>query len=154
MLQRYVPYFSTMDKKELINLIDNIVTPIGLIRKGNNWRCENDELIKVINLQKSSYGNMFYINYGFDLKGLEYDGTSMHIFRGLSASDNNNALLLDLSNNLGDSYRVSALKLILSTVLAKELSSINSIADIVNFLKSRPNNNDVPLKVKDFLGIS
>ena len=54
-----------MEKSDLIKLLNEVFNNLGFKRKGNNWVVDSSELIKIVNLQKSNYGNLFYINYGF-----------------------------------------------------------------------------------------
>ena len=54
-----------MEKKDLINILSEMLVPIGFKRKGNYWVVNGDEITKMVNLQKSQYGNSFYINYDY-----------------------------------------------------------------------------------------
>jgi hypothetical protein len=141
-----------MDKKDLLKIFDGILKSNGFKRKGNYWRLEADELIKIVNLQKSQWGNQYYINYGFDIKELQYDGLAMHIYRRIGSTDATGNNILDFENNLaGD--RIKMVESLLTNSLLETFSNINSVADLLNDLKQRPHLNDVPLKVKDFLGL-
>ncbi|MCD7940769.1 MAG: DUF4304 domain-containing protein, partial [Bacteroides intestinalis] len=60
-----------MEKKKIIELLNEIFSPLGFKRKGNNWVYNGKELSKIINLQKSNYSNSFYINYGYNINGIE-----------------------------------------------------------------------------------
>jgi hypothetical protein len=138
--------------KDLLKIFDNILKPNGFKRKGNYWRLDGDELIKIVNLQKSQWGNQYYINYGFDFKDLKYDVLAMHIYRRIGSTDADGNNILDLEKNFpGD--RVRMVENLITNSLLKTLGTTNSVADIINDLKKRPHLNDVPLKVKEFLGI-
>lgn len=140
-----------MDKKDLMKLFDNVLKPYGFKKKGNYWRLEGDELIKIVNLQKSQWGNQYYINYGFDFKGLNYDGMVMHIYHRIGSNDIDGNNILDFEKNLpGD--RVKMVENLLTDILTI-FSKTNSVTDIINDLKQRDHLNDVALKVKEFLGI-
>jgi len=140
-----------VNKKDLIKTFDSILKPNGFKKKGNYWRLDGDELIKIINLQKSQWGNQYYINFGFDFKGLQYDGLLMHIYRRFDSTDANRNNILDFEIIL-PGERSKMVENLLSDLL-KTFSSINSVVDLTNDLKQRPHLNDVPLKIKEFLGL-
>ncbi len=141
----------TMDKKDLVNIFDNILKPNGFKRKGNYWRLDGDELIKIVNLQKSQWGNQYYINYGFDFKDLQYNKVAMHIYRRIISTDINESNVLDFGKNfLGD--RIKVIEGLLKNIL-EIFNNNDSIADLLKNIKQRSHLNDVPLKVKEFLGI-
>lgn len=50
--------------------IDEAVKEAGFLRKSTNWYREMNETILVINLQKSNYGDQYYINLGILVKDL------------------------------------------------------------------------------------
>lgn len=150
---RCVPLMKTMQKKELISFLNTIIEPFGFARKGDTWRKESEELTQVVNLQKSSFGNLFYINYGFNIKGLDYDGTTLHVFRGLTTKDDNGGQLLDFDNALVAEHRHKQIAEKLQALLSGELKEINTISELKKSLEKREHLNDVPIKVKDFLGL-
>ena len=140
-----------MDKKDLINVFDNILKPKGFKRSGNYWRYYNDELEKIVNLQKSQWGNQYYINYGFNIADIQREGLSMHIFRRISSIDDNNKNILDFAIEI-QGNRSQMVEKLLNDILIV-FNEINSVTDIVNDLKKRSHLNDVPIKVKEYLGL-
>ena len=68
-----------MDKKNLVEIIDSELKPLGFKRKGIIWRAESDELIKEVDLQKSNFSNLYYLNFGFIIKGLELSHFKSHV---------------------------------------------------------------------------
>lgn len=141
-----------MDKNDILRLIDEIFLPLGFKRKGNNWCFDCDELLKIVNLQKSNYGNSFYINYGYVIKGLPLT-TTMHVQNRLAGRDKNEDKtivdLLDLEISLLPDLRLSLLKQILMEKVASKMDRVNTTSDLINELKERPHLNDIPLVVKD-----
>lgn len=139
-----------MEKNNLINILSEILIPIGFKRKGNYWLNTGNDITKIINLQKSRFGNCFYINYGYILNAIPLDGV-MHIYKRVSSLNMNfNAdELLDLENNLIDKEREDGLRLLLE-VLVKDINSVNTEADILFYLQQRPHLNDIPLVVKKY----
>lgn len=69
-----------MEKKDFVKYLDNLFKPFGFQKKGNKWYVESEELIKAINIQKSKFGDNYYLNYGFILKSLDLLNLEMHIF--------------------------------------------------------------------------
>ena len=147
-----------MDKKELVNIIDKEFKPLGFKRKGNYWELIGTEIIKIIHLQKSSFSKQYYINYGFKFSKLDYDGTSMHIFKGLGSIDNiENELIKNILNFeyiLDTQTRNTKLSEIIKNILKAELNKINSEKDVLNEIKEKPSLlNTLPLKVKEYLKV-
>lgn len=142
-----------MQKNDIIGFLDDILKPSGFRRVKNTWKKEGEELTKIINLQKSTFGNLYYINYGFDINGLNYDGTSMHIFRGLTTIGDNGKQLLDFDNAFGNERRMSQVAQKLRDLLSGELNEVNTVSELKKNLESRRHTNDVATRVKDFLGL-
>lgn len=149
-----------MEKRDLMNLLDEVFIPVGLKRKGNNWVSNNkDVLSKIVNLQKSNYGNSFYINYGYIIKGLPLT-TVTHVESRLAGADRDeNKKITDLLNlevDIPADERLSDLRQIVTDKVVSKIQSINTEEDLLNELKKRPHLNDIPLVVKKHfnLGIS
>lgn len=53
-----------MDKKDLASILSEFLIPLGFKKKGNYWVKNRDEVNTIVNLQKSQFGNVFYVNYG------------------------------------------------------------------------------------------
>ena len=94
-----------MEKKILINLLNEICSPLGFKRKGNYWLLNQMELTQIINLQKSIYGNLYYINYGFKINNLNTDNDMMHIWKRLAGA--NKEEVIELFNALDFSYEMN-----------------------------------------------
>jgi hypothetical protein len=146
-----------MDKNEFTKYLSEIFRLSGFVKKRNYWFLENNDLRKVINLQKSSFSDRYYINYGYILKKLELEGLTMHIFNGLGSLDEeeNQSIneLLDFDNKINDNQRKQELKLYIEKYVLSELSGTNSEEDILNGLKKRQHLNDIPLTVKKYFNL-
>ena len=146
-----------MEKSDLIKLLNEVFNNFGFKRKGKNWVVDSSELIKIVNLQKSNYGNLFYINYGFIIKDIELTTTKMHIQMRLGSYNKEETLrisnLLDLTNDIDKNVRIQDLKKdILSRVVPK-LQTINTKEDLLNFIKKFPYSSMVPLVVKKYFNL-
>lgn len=146
-----------MEKKDLIKLLDEIFIPLGFKRKGNNWTFNGDELSKIVNLQKSNYGNSFYINYGYIIKGLELT-TTTHVGNRLASTEKKEQKritdLLDLENSIYREDRLSELKRFVYDEIVSDFMNINTKEDLLNNLKKRPHLNNIPLVVKKLFNLA
>ena len=138
-----------MEKKDLINLLNEIFIPLSFKRKGNNWVLNGEAITKVVNLQKSNYGNLFYINYGYIIKSIELT-TVTHIGNRLAGSNKDEQKkIADLLNlDITIENRVFELKEFIVNKIVSKVQKINTEADLLDELKQRPHLNDIPLTVK------
>ena len=60
-----------MTVNELKTAFKEALQPLGFVRKGHSWYDTSEEVIVVVNLQKSNYSNTVYLNLGFWLQKLE-----------------------------------------------------------------------------------
>ena len=139
-----------MDKKDLVQFLNDLFIPLYFRKKGNNWVFDNTELIKVINLQKSNFSNSYYINYGFIIKGLQLT-TTTHVANRLHG--NNITNLLNLESEIANSERFSELEKIISDKVIKYAESINTTQDLKEHLKNRPHLNDIPIVVCQYFDL-
>lgn len=145
-----------MEVKELSKFLDEIFVPLGFHRKGLDWTLRNQEISKVINLQKSQYGTVFYINYGYVLNNLELT-TRMHVYSGLGSIEEPEQKrimeLLDSETKISPDQRYPELKQYITDKILKRIQSINTEEDVLSDLKKRPHLNDVPLVVKEYFNL-
>lgn len=146
-----------MTNREFKDTLDKILKPHGFKKKGNEWTMETIELCKAIDLQKSNFSNLYYLNYGYNFKDLDYDGTKHHIFSRLGSSDKKTNRVIqdtfDLEKPMDDLTRIGNLTDLINSVLLPEVNSINNKTDILNLLKTRTTLNNIPLRVKEYLNI-
>ncbi|MBS1544170.1 MAG: DUF4304 domain-containing protein [Bacteroidetes bacterium] len=146
-----------MTNREFKDTLDKLLKPHGFKKKGNEWTMETTELYKTIDLQKSNFSNLYYLNYGYNLKDLDYDGTKYHINNRLGSKEINVHKIIqdtfDLEKSIDDLTRVKNLSDLINNILLPKVNSINNKTDIVNSLKTRPTLNDVPLRVKEYLNL-
>ncbi len=141
-----------MDKKDLVNLLNELFKPLGFKRRGNNWRWEGIELTKNINLQKSQSGNFFYMhyNYYFNVIG---DKRVPHVFSGLGSlnSDENKRIkeLLDLENDIESDKRLTELRTSIEIKIIAKIQNVNTEAELLDHIKTSPIFLVIPLVVKE-----
>ncbi len=145
-----------MDKQNLVKLLHSILVPKGFTRKGNNWTFDNDELGKKVNLQKSNYGNQYYINYGYIINGLQLT-TTEHVSCRLGATSKTEQKyitdLLDLTTDIPPDLRLYDLENYIIKDVILPMQMINNEQDLLVFILSRPTLNNVPLVVKEYFKI-
>jgi len=140
-----------MEKEELVNILSEILVPTGFKKKGNYWVSNSNEITKMVNLQKSQFGNSFYINYGYILKSIPLEGM-MHIYNRVASKDGEEQQriieLLDFENDITNGERSKELKKILLKKMLTKLQAVNTEEDLLNELSKRSTLNDIPLIVK------
>lgn len=145
----------TMEKKILINLLNEVCSPLGFKRKGNYWLLHQMELTQVIHLQKSYYGNFYYINYGFKINNLNTDNDAMHIWNRLGGADKEEGIklfnALDFRHEMNLQERLSLLKEIIRNKIIGKFQKVTTESDLVEYIKGRPTMNDIPIVVKEYL---
>lgn len=137
-----------MTNNDFKNKFDELLRRIGFKKKGNHWRAETEEIEKVVYLQKSNFSNLYYVNYGFNLKGLNYDKVLTHIANRLHQSD-----AFDLENSIRLQDREKLIEQIINKDLIPTLQRVNKESDIRTFVKGRPTTNDIAIKVKKYLDV-
>lgn len=145
-----------MDKKDFIQLAHEVFKPLGYKRKNSNWSSETSELIRVFNLQKSMYSNLYYLNYGFIIKGLELRGRfhvgSRFYYKDNEKRDHYVDKLLDFENDIPDEKRRKELRQVLED-LEKQISEIRTVDDVRQFIADFNMSFQVPVYVCEYLGI-
>ncbi|CUA81344.1 Domain of unknown function (DUF4304) [Anoxybacillus suryakundensis] len=143
-----------MDKSEFIKYLDDLFKSHSFKKRGNQWSFSNDEIIKIIRLSKSRYGNFYYIYYGFIIKNLELGRSMMHVSHGLgSLDDKENARimeLLDFDLSIPDEDRKNELKKFIEREIFGMFNKIHTEEDLLMELKKRDHLNDIPLCVKKY----
>jgi hypothetical protein len=130
-----------MEKTDLVNLLSEMLIPMGFKRKGNNWILKGDELTKTVNLQKSQFSRTYYVNYDYILNALPSDPSYIGGRVGFSTPDENLKLdkLLDLDSDIPDKEKIDALRDIFQEQIVKGFQSINTEEDLSNkFRKKMP----------------
>jgi hypothetical protein len=136
-----------MNNEDFKNIINQLIAPLGYKRRGNYWRLGTEQLEKVCYLQKSNFSNLYYFNYGFKFKNLDYGKVVSHIGSRLSQSQ-----AFDLENTMSDLERTEMLEKIISSELYP-ISKLDTETDIIQNLHKLTHPNAIPLKVKEYLNL-
>ena len=146
-----------MEKRQLTNVLNEILISIGFKKKGNYWVINGDVITKMVNLQKSNYSNAFYINYGYILNSIPLGNLMMHVYNRVTSLDieerDRITALLDLESNISDEERIKVLKEILQSKLVKKIQAVKTEEDLLAELKKRPHLNDITLAIKEHFNL-
>ena len=126
-----------MDRVTLAASIDMVFLPKGFKKKSRKWIFETDELVKIITLEKSSYGHSFFVDYGFIVKGLALDDFVMHF-----------------GFELPEILRMDNFTTMLKERVVPCFDEVNLQQDLLALLKKQPHLNAVPIVVKRHFNLS
>ena len=147
-----------MTKEGLLRLLSDILSREGFKRKGNNWVDNRGEISKIVNLQKSEFGNLYYINYGFVIKNLPLNRAKMHIYLRVSTAEPGKrdtvGELLMFDNEIPDNERYDRLTEVLASRLIPALRAINTESDVKQKIVDGSWLNIAPLKLKQYFGLA
>lgn len=111
--------------------------PAGFARKGNDWLRRSDDVIEVVNLQRSQWGNQYYLNYALWLRALgEVPVPKEHTCHvrwraeRVMARDAPLARLLDLESGADEPERLAALARLLTSQLLPFTDTCRTIRDL------------------------
>jgi hypothetical protein len=151
--------------KELEKEMSTLMKSNGYKKKGTTWYKETNEVISVLNLQKSKWGEQVYINFGAFVKQLQ-DGMQFpkeyqcHVrFRleDLIEDKKQFEMLTNFEDNsIGHSEKI---KLILNEIQINGFKALNQFDSVENVKKFAINNKKDPnirviFQLKAFLGIN
>lgn len=144
-----------MDKRDLQEMLNEKLYPLGFKRKGNLWTAKTEQLTKQVDLQRSNFSPRYYINYRFIIHELDLDAHS-HVFGRMgSKNESDNSFIqdfLDLENeNLKDKARFLSL---LEHSVLKHMKEVNATVDLRYYIDNHlPTLNMLPLIVRNYFNI-
>ena len=144
-----------MDIKEFKNIVDEVFLSKGMKKRRGNYYFDNEEIITVFGLQKSSYPNGYYLNLGYVIKDLNIKEMPKY-------TDGNIRLRFEFKINrklteLIDIQIVEKKQLIeqLDKHIKHYILKINSLLDLLKLLKEKPELLfQTTLETKQFLNIN
>ncbi len=124
-------------------VLEDVLSGSGFARKGDTWYRRTDEAVEVVNLQKSQYGQQYYLNYAIWLLPLG-DATfpkevNCHIrlrMDAIASSRERLARLLDLEADIPEVERKAALTAVLTDEFLPFAAGNRVIADVGARLKA------------------
>ena len=118
-------------------ILKAVLMPIRFSRKGSSWYRRTQDVVQVVNLQKSQYGDQYYLNYALWLLALgdaSFPREEMcHVrFRieDISTNEDRYKELLNLESDLGNERRTVLLQTALSSDLLPFIGTTGAIADV------------------------
>lgn len=147
-----------MDCKKLKKIVSEIASTLNYKSAFGGWYKQSNECIVVLELQKSQYGNLYYLNIKPFLDGFrenEYE-ISKKIFKNLPGNfpvrnPPGFETLLDLENNMSDEIRSSEINRVFKEFIDPYVDSLLTKKGIVMLY----HNNQIFLfePTKEFLNI-
>jgi hypothetical protein len=152
-----------MDKKLLINSFNTELKMAGFQKKSTTWYLDEGGIIKVVNLQKSNYGDLYYVNVSIFLKELDNDQfpseNECHIRTRMDNSmvdaPKDYDYLFDLENvKLSVENYQKEIKDCIQQNIIPQLDLIKSREGLLKVAQINPIMlNMIPLKVKEYFNI-
>ncbi|WCL50636.1 DUF4304 domain-containing protein [Leptospira sp. GIMC2001] len=140
--------------KEIIESIKPLLKTYGFYKNKLNWIFEDENIVKILNIQKSSFGKQIYLNIGIIIKSLEPEVfpviNKCHIqirLDNLIKGD-----ILDFENNIKIEDRATFIKNLLSSNPYNFFTLNGTLNNIRNFIKESKTE-IIFLKAKEYLGI-
>lgn len=126
-----------MDKKTLEVLFTSILAPHGFRKKGGAWYRESRGVLQGVDLQKSSYGEQFFVNLFFVPEGIAVEGMPtpkehkcpirIRLTSAMPERRKDIEELFDLEQpNLSESQRISGIQKVISRMLIDFLDPLQS----------------------------
>lgn len=136
----------------VVDIIKEVLENKGFKKQKSFWVMETDELEKCVQIQKSDFGNQYYLNYAFIIKNLELNNLVFHVYKRIGGnkliSQEHVRELFDTESSIGNLKRKSELIELIEDQIISLFDRINSENDLKNEIKSWGNLNEVPLIVK------
>jgi hypothetical protein len=152
-----------MDKEDLKKIVHYACQSEGMHKlKPNFWYWTGSECISVINLQKSNYSELFYVNIGtficeLDLSNMSPTIDQCHFVTRMEAANINGSSAssyFDLENSINDELRAAGIDQAIRKVAIPEMFRFNTKQGIVD--KCAENiafMNGVKIEAKRLLGL-
>jgi hypothetical protein len=131
-----------MGKEILVKILNDALLPFGFKRKGNTWVLNGPEINKIVNMQRSLYSNLYYINYGYVINSLPKDGFFMHVDKRLGSYDKQVDIeirnLLDFENSSPENLRIEKLSNYVNSIIVEEMNGIKNELDLLHHILRGP----------------
>lgn len=138
--------FSFSNKRDIIKLLDALLTTHGFVRTKDDWYLDNQECVSVFGLGKSFYGGQFSLSMGILLKELRpqllpFPPYHLCHFRGFALEflmPNQTVLkaALNLENDISNSERVNSISVSINKYALPFILPLNSKQVIAQKIKT------------------
>lgn len=150
-----------INSRDLASAIHAELIPFGFKKKGVSWYLMNEEIISILNLQKSAYSDTYYLNLAFWIRSIEdvdYPKENQCHVRGRAGSlwANTNPsiakLLYEVSDCLDCENRLTAIRGFVRERVIPLLIEGSTLAGLSNAVKNHKGLM-VYVKVRELLGL-
>lgn len=132
-------FILAMKVHNLIKTISESLLAFGYKKAGRNWIKDTDEIRRIINLQKSRFGNQYYLNYDYILRKVPLQGMRSHFGNRFVFDDGSlnirMRLLLDLDSAIEDTEREYELHKLILKFMTEHIENITSEREFHSMLK-------------------
>ena len=150
------------DRKLILDALGPSLKEAGFKKQAGNWYRSNDEIILMVNIQKSQYGDQYYINIGIALKSLgvvQYPKEhNCHIRFRLTAlvkEDEKKHIdsIFDLENkSFSETQRTEEICMLVQNILLPTLKECSSEQEVLELVKrNKFVNGMVHVKIKNLV---
>ncbi len=124
--------------------LQDALEPVGFHRKGDSWFATSEDVVQVVNLQKSQYGQQYYVNVGLWLSALgppakpQPKEEQCHIrlrLTAISPDENELRRLLDLETAISEGTRKSELAALVASQLVPFMGSAKTVSGVRTLLE-------------------
>jgi hypothetical protein len=142
--------------KEVVDSLKPILKNFGFRNKGFNWFYENENIVKIFNIQKSHFGKQIYLNIGIKIKALE--PKISYTFPGSQIGFRLDSLVrkevLDFENNISNEVRSEEIIDMLNSNPYKFFTLTGEKESIKKFIIESNSIHTVCLDAKKYLDIN
>ena len=127
-------------KNPLSLALEDVLGPAGFTRKGDSWFRRTEEIVEVLNLQKSQWGRQYYLNYALWLRALgeapfpRHEQCHVQMRASAFLPPDDLARLLNLESDLTDAERRAALAGLLTSGFLPFASTCRTVSGLRSLL--------------------
>ena len=112
----------------------------------------------MVNLQKSNFGNKFYVNYGYIIKALPLGNLKMHIYKRLGSKNISESdrisQVFDLEFEMPEDQRIAEINHLLLERLIREIKEIDSENDVRDEVMQSSSTSQIPVVVRNYFKLA
>jgi hypothetical protein len=146
-----------MNRNDLENVLNIMLSSKGYAKKRRTWTKAGEGIIKIVNLQKSNFGNTFYVNFGYVINEIPLNRLFMHVFNRISSQNPDETVLInalfDLESDMPDEIRREQLVQILNQQLINDFDCVDSFQKLKIQVQKHPCKDIIPLPIREYLEI-
>ncbi|WP_405199095.1 DUF4304 domain-containing protein [Christiangramia sp. LLG6405-1] len=145
-----------MNSKELKAEFDKYLVPLGFNKKNLTWVKTEIEISQIVNLQKSSFNNQYYLNEGYNLVNAKNDSFHIQILSSSKYNASKEYSLIDilnLDNQIAKKEREEEIENLIKNFIVPNLERLKSESDLKEYLVNLKVQNHIPVFIKEYFKI-